>query len=57
MIQYYLFMGLLIFTLILWGIIAFREDAPVEEDEGAADAPTAATDAPAAESGETPESE
>lgn len=32
-IQYYLFMGLLIFTLVLWGIIAFRDDDASDLDD------------------------
>ena len=32
MVSYYLFMGLLIVVLILWAIIAFREDAPEDDD-------------------------
>lgn len=42
MIQYYLFMGLLIFTLVLWGIIAFREDdLPEEQDASQPEDPDA----------------
>lgn len=33
MIPYYLFMGLLIVTLALWGVIAFREDDVPDEQE------------------------
>jgi hypothetical protein len=33
MIYYYLFMGLLILTLVLWTIIALREDSDIDEDE------------------------
>lgn len=32
MVYYYAFMGLLILALILWAVIAVRED-PVDEDE------------------------
>jgi len=31
MISYYLYMGLLIVTLVLWGVIAFRDEAPPDE--------------------------
>lgn len=33
MIYYYLFMGLLILTLVLWTIIALREDSDIDQDE------------------------
>ncbi len=33
MIYYYLFMGLLVLTLVLWTIIALREDSDIDQDE------------------------
>lgn len=41
MIQYYLFMGLLITTLVLWGIVALREEraAPDEPEESTEERP------------------
>lgn len=34
--QYYAFMGLMITTLVLWAIIAIRDDGYREEEEGPA---------------------
>ncbi|MCC6695468.1 MAG: hypothetical protein IT365_07550 [Candidatus Hydrogenedentes bacterium] len=32
--SYYLFMALLIFTLVLWAIIALRDDTPKDKRKG-----------------------
>ncbi|GEM_PF-1546594 len=33
MVYYYLFMGLLILSLVLWTIIALREDSDIDQDQ------------------------
>ena len=40
MIQYYLFMALLITTLVLWAILAIRDDSPADSAEEPSDTPS-----------------
>lgn len=49
MIQYYLFMALLCTTLVLWAILAIRDDSPADGTEESSDDPG---EAPAGETSE-----